>query len=128
LSAVPAFMEVLGISIEHADTVEAVVRMDVPEPLMTPFGSVHGGFIAALFDTALAIAVHRRLDASDRIATHNLNVSFVSFARDRHLVCRASVLSLRRAVAVAEGQVATADGALVAKAVGTFGVRREPGR
>ena len=125
MSAMPAFMEVLGLSIERADAAEAVVRMDVPDALMSPFGSVHGGFIAALFDTALAIAIHRRLDDGDRIATHNLNVTYVSFAREQHLVCRATVLTLRRAVAVAEGQVLTAGGALVAKAVGTFGVRRD---
>ena len=33
-------------------------------------------------------------------------------------------MSLRRTVAVADGEVVTADGTLVAKALGTFGVRR----
>ena len=120
----PAFMEMLGIEIEHADEHEAVVRMDVPDGLMTPFGTVHGGAIATLLDTALAIAVSRRLDAPDRIATHNLNVSYVAFARDRVLRCRTRVVSLRRAVAVVEGEVLVG-GTLVAKALGTFGVRRK---
>jgi acyl-coenzyme A thioesterase PaaI-like protein len=60
----------------------------------------------------------------DRIATHNLNVTYVAFAREQVLLCRARVVSLRRAVAVAEGEVATEAGHLVAKALGTFGVRR----
>jgi hypothetical protein len=33
-------------------------------------------------------------------------------------------VSLRKAVAVAEGEVVTEAGTLVAKAIGTFGVRR----
>jgi uncharacterized protein (TIGR00369 family) len=117
-------MEMLGISIERADAAEALLRMDVPERLMTPVGTVHGGIIAALFDTALAIAIVRRLDAADRIATHNLNVSYVAFSRERRLRCHARVVSLRKAVAVAEGDVVTDAGTMVAKALGTFGVRR----
>ena len=124
MSAMPRFMELLGFRIEHADAGGAVVRMDVPDALMSPFGAVHGGAIAALFDTGLAMAIARRLAAADRIATHNLNVTYVAFSREQVLLCRARVVSLRKAVAVAEGEVVTAAGALVAKALGTFGVRR----
>src|SRR5438034_936381 len=92
--------------------------------LMSPFGAVHGGFIAALLDTGFGIALHRRLDAADRVATHSLNVTYVAFSRERLLFCRTRVVSLRKAVAVVEGEVTTGDGTLVAKALGTFGVRR----
>jgi acyl-CoA thioesterase len=121
---VPRFMEVLGLSIERADAEEVVVRMDVPDALMSPFGAVHGGFIAALLDTSFGVALHRRVDAADRIATHNLNVTYVAFSREQVLHCCARVVSLRKAVAIVEGEVTTGDGTLVAKALGTFGVRR----
>lgn len=121
----PAFMDALGIDIERADEHEAVLRMNVPDDLMTPFGTVHGGVIAALFDTALAIAISRRLDGPDRIATHNLNVSYLSFTREQVLLCHTRVLSLRRSVAVVEGEVLTQAGTMLAKALGTFGVRRQ---
>lgn len=121
----PGFIEAFGMTVERADDDEVVVAMDVPEMLMSPFGAVTGGAVAALFDTALAIAIHRRLAPADRLATHNLNVTYVAFSRDPRLVCRARVVSLRRAVAVAEGEVVRGDGTLVAKALGTFGVRRD---
>jgi len=127
VNGVPPFMDMLGIAIERADEREAVVRMDVPTPLMTPFGTVHGGAVAALFDTALAIAIARRLAPADRIATHNLSVTYVAFSREAALVCRAHVVTLGKAVAVAEGEVVTGTGTLVAKALGTFGVRRAAG-
>ena len=124
MSGLPRFMELLGLSVQQADEHEAVVRMDVPDALMSPFGAVHGGVIAALFDTGLAIAVARRLEAADRLATHNLNVTYVAFSREQLLFCRARVVSLRKSVAVAEGEVVSEAGALIAKALGTFGVRR----
>jgi uncharacterized protein (TIGR00369 family) len=117
-------MELLGLSVEQADEREALVRMDVPDALMTPFGTVHGGVIAALFDTGLAIAIARRLAGADRLATHNLNVSYVAFSREQVLRCRARVVSLRKSVAISEGEVTAGSGTLVAKGVGTFGVRR----
>lgn len=124
MSGLPGFWELLGFTIERADESEAVLRMDVPETLLSPFGTVHGGVIATLFDTGLAVAIARRLDPEDRIATHNLNVTYVAFTRDRVLRCRARVVSLRRTVAVSEGEVLAGDGTLVAKALGTFGIRR----
>jgi uncharacterized protein (TIGR00369 family) len=127
VNGLPGFWELLGFTIEGADESGAVLRMDVPETLLSPFGTVHGGIIATLFDTGLAVAIARRLDPDDRIATHNLNVTYVAFTRARVLRCRARVVSLRRTVAVAEGEVIAAEDALVAKALGTFGVRRRAG-
>lgn len=124
MSGPPEFMAALGMSIERADEREAVVGLDVPEALMSPFGQVLGGLVAALFDTALAVAIARHLEPADRIATYNLNVTYVAFSRERRLLCRARLVSLRRSVAVAEGEVSDTSGALVAKALGTFGVRR----
>jgi uncharacterized protein (TIGR00369 family) len=120
----PGFWELLGFSIERADEREAVLRMDVPEALLSPFGAVHGGVLATLFDTGLAVAVARRLEPADRIATHNLNVTYATFTRERVLWCRSRVVSLRRTVAIAEGEITAAGDTLIAKALGTFGVRR----
>jgi uncharacterized protein (TIGR00369 family) len=120
----PDFFTALGLAIERSGDDEAVVTMDCPANLMSPFGAVTGGAVAALLDTALAVAIAHRLETTDRVATHNLNVTYVAFSRERRLVCRARVVSLRRSVAVAEGDVTRADGTLVATALGTFGVRR----
>jgi uncharacterized protein (TIGR00369 family) len=126
VSDLPDFMRALGLSIESTDEDGAIMRMDVPADLMSPFGAVHGGVVATLLDTALAVAIHRRLEPGDRIATHNLNVTYVAFSRERVLRCRTRVVSLRTAVAHAEGEVVTEGGLLIAKGLGTFGVRRGP--
>ncbi len=122
---IPDFWRVFGLSIERADAAEAIIRMDVPDTLMSPFGAVHGGVVATLLDTALAVALARRLAPEDRIATHTLTVSYIAFSSEQVLRCHARVVSLRRSVAVAEGEVLTAASVLVAKALGTFGVRRQ---
>jgi uncharacterized protein (TIGR00369 family) len=123
--AFPDFWRALGLRIVSGTDDEAVVEMDAPDWLMSPFGTVHGGAIAMFFDTALPVAIARRLGGpEDRIATQQLTVTFVAFTRERRLSCRSRVVSLGRTIAVAEGAIHAADGALVAKALGTFGVRR----
>ncbi len=124
----PAFMDALGFEIERSEKDGIVLRMAVPDDLMSPFGQVHGGAIAALFDTGLAVAVHRHLALEDRVATHSLSISYVAFSAEQLLRCHARVVRVANAVATAEGEVMTGSGKLVAKALGTFGVRRSARR
>ena len=124
MAELPGFWGLFGIAIEQADASGVVLRMDVPDALMSPFGQVFGGAVAALFDTALAVAIARQVNAEDRIATLNLNVGYTNFTSERVLRCKARVLSLRRTVAIVEGEITDGSGTLVAKAVGTFAVRR----
>src|SRR5262245_17109479 len=120
----PGFWGVFGFSIGKAEESGTVLRMDVPATLMSPFGQVFGGAVAALFDTGLAVAIARRVQPEDRIATLNLNVGYTNFTSERVLRCHSRVLSLRRTVAIVEGEIVDGAETLVAKAVGTFAVRR----
>jgi uncharacterized protein (TIGR00369 family) len=124
----PDFWVALGLTIVSTGVDEAVLEMTAPDWAMSPFGTVHGGAISMFCDTALAVAVARQVDGpEDRIATHQLSVSYASFTGERVLRCHARIVSLTRTVAVADGEVRDAAGKLVAKALGTFGVRRRSG-
>jgi acyl-CoA thioesterase len=121
----PEFWRTLGLAVVSLDPREAIVDMNVPDWAMSPFGAVHGGGLAMVFDTVLAVAVATRLESlDDRVATHQLSVSYATFTAERQLRCTARVVSLRRTVAIAEGELHDATGKLVAKALGTFGIRR----
>jgi uncharacterized protein (TIGR00369 family) len=121
----PDFWRALGLKIVSVGDEDVVVEMAVPDWAMSPFGTVHGGALAMFFDTALAVAVARRMDGpDDRIATHQLSVTYSTFTSARVLRCHAKLVSLARTVAVAAGEIRDADDGVVASALGTFGVRR----
>jgi uncharacterized protein (TIGR00369 family) len=123
----PDFWRALGLVIVSTADESAVLEMTCPDWVMSPFGTVHGGAISMFCDTALAVAIARKVSGpDDRIATHQLSVSYASFTRDRVLRCHARIVSLARTVAVAEGDVRDATGTIIAKALGTFGIRRRP--
>jgi acyl-CoA thioesterase len=123
----PEFFDYLGMSVVEATNEQVVVRMDVPKGLRSPYDRVHGGAIAALIDTAFGIAVHCNLPPGDRTATHELNVNYISFAKEHVLLCTARVLGMGRTAATVEAEVRGDGGRLVAKSLGTFGVFRGKG-
>jgi acyl-CoA thioesterase len=121
----PDFWRALGLAIVSTGDDEVVVEATAPDWAMSPFGAVHGGALAMFFDTALAVAISHRLNGpEDRIATHQLSITYSSFTSERALRCHARVVSLGRTVAVAEGEIRDSTGTVIAKALGTFGVRR----
>lgn len=121
----PAFFGYLGLTVLSAEPDNVAVRMTIPAGLYSPYGMVHGGAVAALIDTAFGIVVAANLPAGSRTATHELNINYISFSRGPTLLCSARLLRLGRAVASVEGDVISeAGGALVAKALATFGVFR----
>jgi len=125
-AALPDFFHYLGMSLERATPEEAVVRMHVPKGLLSPYGPVHGGAIAALIDTAIGVAVASRLTHGERTATHALNINYISFAEKPVVIATARVLRLGRSVAHSEAEARAEDGTLIAKALATFGIFRRP--
>lgn len=86
-----------------------------------PIGSVHGGVLSTLMDSALGCAVHSRLPAGVGYTTLEIKVNFVrAVTIDTGTVrCEGTVLSLGRRAATAEAKVIDAAGKLLAHATTT---------
>lgn len=81
-----------------------------------PIGSVHGGYVATLLDSALGCAVHSTLEQGDGYTTVELKVNYVRPLTDRTGPVRAEakVVSVTRRIGIAEGRVVDAAGRLYA--------------
>ena len=86
-----------------------------------PLGSVHGGWFAALLDSAVGCAVHSTLPAGKGYTTLELKLNFVRPLTDAVPLVRAEgkVLHVGRQVATAEGRLEGPDGKLFAHATTT---------
>jgi uncharacterized protein (TIGR00369 family) len=86
-----------------------------------PLGSVHGGWFAALLDSAVGCAVHSTLPAGKGYTTLELKLNFVRPLTDAVPLVRAEgkVLHVGRQVATAEGRLEGPDGRLFAHATTT---------
>jgi uncharacterized protein (TIGR00369 family) len=86
-----------------------------------PLGTVHGGWFAALLDSAVGCAVHSTLPAGKGYTTLEIKINLVRALTDSVPLVRAEgkVIHAGRQVATAEGRIMGADGKLYAHATTT---------
>jgi len=87
-----------------------------------PIGTVHGGYAAALLDSACGCAVHSKLAAGQAYTTLELKIAYHrAMTADTGLVrAEGTVLSFGRRAAFAEARLTGADGRLYASATSTL--------
>ena len=81
-----------------------------------PHGTVHGGWAAALLDSAMGCAVHTTLAAGKGYTTVDLSITLVRALTDRvtRVRCEGRVLHEGGSVITAEGRVTDLEGTLYA--------------
>lgn len=83
-----------------------------------PLGSVHGGWIATLLDSAVACAVHSTLPAGKTYTTVELKLNYVKALTDKVPLVRAvgQVIHVGGRMGTADGRLVGPDGTLFAHA------------
>jgi uncharacterized protein (TIGR00369 family) len=123
---VPANSELeLGIvCVDKREPGRTVWEMTAEERFANPAGSLQGGFLAALCDTAMGSATVTWARGRERkvfSANAEMKVSFLGGARiGSRLTCTATIVSGGRRVAFAEATVGDDDGRTVARASSTY--------
>ena len=108
----------LGVRSTDAMDGEARLEMDADAHL-NPAGTVHGGVLATLLDTAMGRAVRSTRD--DVPATSQLTVTFLRPGRPGRLVVTGRVGKEGQYLVVCDGDIER-DGQAVASAVATFAI------
>lgn len=117
----PPIVDTLGIDLVEVGEGHVVFEMTPAEWHYNPIGSVHGGALTTLADSALGCAVHSRLPVDVGYTSLDINVSFVRAATvaSGRLRCTGSVITLGRRVATARAEITDAAGRLIAHATTT---------
>lgn len=111
----------LGFVPESVGQGRAVLRMDVRERHRQIHDVVHGGVLAALADTAAAVAAYTAVAEGAEIATIELKINYLIPIPKGRIRAEATVLRAGRNFVVTECEIRTEEGTLAAKALLTFG-------
>lgn len=100
---------------------EVVFRCRPDESAYNPIGTVHGGLVCTLLDSALGCAVHTTLPAGTGYTSLEIKVSYLRPVRagEGDLLARGWVTRRGRRASFAEGDVRDAQDRVVATASGT---------
>ncbi len=131
----PPAAVLLGLSVRSVAHGRVHVTLVPDEIHYNPIGSVHGGVIATLLDTALACAVMSTLPSGRDCATLEIKVNYLRAITEAvgEVVAEAVCVHAGRQVGVAEGRITDANGRIYATASTTLLVfdaadgRRAPG-
>jgi uncharacterized protein (TIGR00369 family) len=125
----PPVMHLMGMVGMEVEEGSVTVLLDPQEFHYNPLGTVHGGVLSTLLDTAAACSVHSTLPAGVAYTSLDLSVKFlraVTVSSGR-LRCEGSVLQRGRRTALAEARMTDAAGRLVAHATSTCLIFDLPG-
>jgi len=86
------------------------------DDLYNPNGSVHGGFAAALLDSAMGCAIHTMLKDGAGYTTIELKINYIRamFADTGRVTARGDVIHVGRRTATADGRLTDERGRLIA--------------
>ncbi len=92
------------------------------EAFLNPHGSVHGGWAAAILDSALGCAVHATLALGEKYTTVEMKVNYlrpIYPGKPKRLICEGRVINRGRTLALSEARLVDGDGKLYAHALET---------
>jgi uncharacterized protein (TIGR00369 family) len=122
----PPVAMALGMEIHEIEAGRVVFGLEPREFHYNPIGSVHGGVLATLLDTAIGCAVHSQLPAGSGYTTLELKINYLRpvSVESGALACEGRVLHAGGRTALAEGRITDRKGRLVAFATSTCMVFR----
>jgi uncharacterized protein (TIGR00369 family) len=111
----------LGFDVQSVHKGRAIFRLDVRPRHKQIHGVVHGGILAALADTAAAIAAYTAVPKGTEIVTVELKINYLEPVPGGRIKADARVLRAGRNFVVAECAIFNENGSMAAKALLTFG-------
>jgi uncharacterized protein (TIGR00369 family) len=128
-AAPPPVAALLGMTIDEVDRGRVVFSIVADEMHENPMGTMHGGIIATLVDSAMGCAVLSMLPSGTAYTTLELKTNYVRPIVQTTGVVRAEgrVVHLGGRVATTEATVKDAAGTLYAHATSTCLIKRPPG-
>ena len=115
------FSALMGFEVEKLFEGGAVLCMTTEDRHRQIHNVMHGGVIAALADTAAAIAAYTVVPEGTEVVTVELKINYLLPVGGGKIWAEAGVLRAGRNFVVVECDVTNHEGALVAKALMTFG-------
>jgi uncharacterized protein (TIGR00369 family) len=118
----PPAARLLGREVLEIDEVNggALLRYTAQPEFLNRHGTVQGGMLAAMLDSATALALYAVLPPELTGVTTNLNVSYLRPARLGAFTATTKLIRRDERIAEASGELRDVDGVLVATAAATL--------
>lgn len=119
------FHRSFGMTLEHVAVGEVVVALEAGHEHLNLMGTVHGGVLATLADTATGLAYRTVLEPGTTFTTIQLQITYLAAGRAGRVVARGRVVKRGRRTGYAEADVVDGEDRLLARATALLAVMPE---
>ena len=114
------FAKLLGIEVDSVEPGHAVLSMKLRHEHMRNDAIAHGGVIATLIDSAMAIAIMALLEENERTVTVDLTIHYLRPVPEGSAKASARVVRAGRRVVTVSAELFDGEGKLAATAISTY--------
>jgi uncharacterized protein (TIGR00369 family) len=112
--------KLLGFSVRSVDLGQAVIEIDMTEHHVNTMGTLHGGVLCTIADTAMGVAFATLLEEGEALTTLELKINYLRPVWKGKLLALAKVVKKGRVTGLMECDVLDEHGQLVARASSTY--------
>jgi uncharacterized protein (TIGR00369 family) len=123
-----AFHRWAGIELVRVEAGEVEIALTAQPHHLNLLGTLHGGMLATVADTAMGLALRTKLEPGTSQVTGQLNIHYLRTMRAGRVTGVGRVVKPGRQMGYAEAEVLDERGRLLARASSTFIVLRERDR
>jgi len=110
----------LGMEIVEARAGYSRFRLPFREELTQPMGVMHGGALAAVADSAVAIALWGLVGMDKIFTTIELKINYIAPVASGEVIAEGNIIHCGRKTAIGDVTLKDQDGRLVAKCLSTY--------
>lgn len=114
----------MNMSTEPGENGQIQVVMTITEDIKQIYGNVHGGVIAGLMDSCIAVALNQQLDPQEGASTVELKLNYLRSVNQGTLRGQGKVIKKGSKIIVGQGEIKDDAGDLVAFGTATFMVTK----
>jgi uncharacterized protein (TIGR00369 family) len=118
------FAQHLGVRLREKGGGRAVFELELRPELMNSFNAAHGGVVMTILDLAMAIAARSMDETAVGAVTVEMKTSFIAVGKGT-LIAEGKCVHHGSSVTFCEGEARDTSGRTIARATGTFMLRKE---
>ena len=116
----PDISKFIGFELTSVEYGQAVIELELRDHHFNPFGTVHGGMISGMADSAMGAAFLTTLEEDDICSTLEMKISFFKPGTKGKLRAIGKVASKGQTMGFVECDLLDHNDQLIARATGTF--------
>jgi uncharacterized protein (TIGR00369 family) len=112
--------KLLGFSIRSVDLGQAVIEIDMTEHHVNTMGTLHGGVLCTIADTAMGVAFATMLEEGEALTTLELKINYLKPVWKGKLLALGKVVKKGKTTGLVECDILDEHGQLIARASSTY--------